>query len=339
MGEKDYYSILGVSKDASENEIKKAFRKKSLIHHPDKNGGEDSEFKRINEAYETLSSPELKNQYDNPNLFGDINMPSFPSGGIFEQMFGNININKNNANVNRPQQKRSFTHIINIPLKSVHFGVDKKIKITIVKNCLECLLNCTQCNGNGLVIRMVQIGPFLQQHRTTCDVCSGIGTLKKVDKKCIFCEGEGEKKEERILEINIPKGVKNNHKIIFEGLGEQQTKRGDKCGDLEVIIIIDKDPYFERENNDLIYKCKITLVESIIGKIVTIPHFDESININSCIFGVINPNKRYNFKNKGLCNQGDLIFIFEIIYPLKTLSEYEILQLKTIFNNIGLLNN
>jgi DnaJ-class molecular chaperone len=152
------------------------------------------------------------------------------------------------------------------------------------------------------------------------------------------CEGKNIKFEEHTVKVDIPKGVNNGYNIVFKGLGEQAQKSIEESGDLVVEIIVNEDPYFGREHNNLIYRCKVTLVESIIGKEVIVPHFDEHINMNINIFGIINPNKRYHIRGKGLGGDGDLIFIFEVVYPDRILTNEEREFLKSSFMNVNLIN-
>lgn len=351
MGEKDYYSILGIERDATSDVIKKAYRALALKYHPDKNNNPDAEikFKDINQAYETLSSPELKNQYDNPNAnpFGNLNMGG-DHNDIFAQMFQgmgcfgnmNININGQNINVNRgPQKRASHNHNIKISLRDAHTGIKKNLKITIVKNCLSCTSKCTRCNGRGIINQTIQTGPFLQQVQGNCNNCTGTGIMKNGNSSCQKCHGKLTTEEERIIMLDLESCVSNGHIIKFDGLGEQIKKTGEIPGDLLIQITVDdQDPYFKRENDNLIYICKLTLVESIIGKSITIPHFDAPITINTHIFGVINPQKRYHLKGRGLgkLGKGDLIFQFEIEYPEKTFDNYSIQELNNVFKNVGL---
>lgn len=349
MGEKDYYSILGVSKDASESEIKKAFRKKALECHPDKTGGDktggdDTLFKEINLAYETLSDSDKRHAYDNPNPFGNLNMGG-DHNDIFAQMFSgmggfgnmNININGQNVNVNRgPQKRASHNHNIKISLRDCHTGIKKNLKITVVKNCLSCTSNCSRCNGRGVIHQAIQTGPFIQQVQTNCNNCNGSGIMNNANSSCQNCHGKLTIEEEKLIMLDLPICVSNGHSIKFDGLGEQIKKNGEIPGDLIIQITVDQDPYFVRENDNLIYKCKLTLVESITGKVITVPHFDEPITINTHIFGTINPNKRYHLKNRGLGSKGDLIFQFEIEYPEKTFDNYAIQALNSVFKNVSL---
>ena len=328
MTEKDYYKILEISNDATDEEVKKSYRKLALKYHPDKTGGNDEKFKEINEAYEILGSDKRK-QYDNPNVFNN-------SDNVMFEMFNQMNMQHNNQHNNGLTKLPSFMHTINIPLKSVYFGLIKTLKINIVKHCLECLLVCQKCNGNGIITQMIQMGPFMQQIRQNCNMCNGSCTTKKINPSCNFCHGTYEKNEEKLLKIDIPIGVKSGHIIHFPELGQQVKKRGDRCGDLDIKIIIDKDIYFDREENNLIFKCKISLIESLIGKDIIVPHFDESVNININIFGCIDFNKRYHLKNKGLKN-GDLIFEFIYEYKNIELNTDQRMKLKHNFIELNLI--
>ena len=264
MSKKDYYSILGISKDSSENEIKKAYRTKSLIHHPDK-GGNEEDFKLLTEAYSVLSDKTLRDQYDNPNNPND-NIFNFNFNGnannIFEQFF-QMNNQFSNMNVNVQHNKKCKDHNynLNIKLKDVYFGLQKTLKLTINKKCLKCFKTCSNCNGSGIIIQRIQTGPFLQQIQTHCNICNGIGSSKLQNDNCLHCQGKTEITEEKTIIINIDKGIQNNTIIKYPNLGEQISKEDQEPGDLNIIIIIDKDPYFERNNNDLILKSKLTICE------------------------------------------------------------------------------
>jgi DnaJ-class molecular chaperone len=344
MGEKDYYSILGVSKDTSENEIKKAFRKKALECHPDKTGGDDTLFKEINLAYETLSDSDKRHAYDNPNPFNGLNMGG-DHNDIFAQMFSgmggfgnmNININGQNVNVNRgPQKRASHNHNIKISLRDSHTGIKKNLKITVVKNCLSCTSNCSRCNGRGIIHQTIQNGLFIQQVQGNCNNCSGSGIMNNANNSCQNCHGKLTIEEEKLINIDI-KGISSGHTIKFDGLGEQIKKNGEIPGDLLIQIIVDSDPYFLKENDNLIFKCKLTLLESYIGKVVIVPHFDENMVINTNIFGTIDFNKRYHIKGKGLCGKGDLIFQFEYEFKDVQLTDNQRVKLENCFKELNLV--
>lgn len=330
MSENDYYKILGLNRDASDDEIKKSYRKLALKTHPDKNNGDDIEFKKINEAYETLSDSNKKHIYDNPqNAF-----QGFGNGGdIFEHLMRHMNVNQPGQNTRR--QKKTHIHKINISLRDVHCGIKKTLKITILKQCFTCKSKCTNCNGNGTIVKIQQLGPFMQQLQMMCNVCNGSGTCM-IGKGCIKCNN-GIISEQQTLNVDIKMNIKTGDTILYKELGEQATKCDDIPGDLIIEINVESDPYFERNGDNLVYNSKITLAESIIGKEIIVPHFDEYFKMNINTFGIINPKKLYTIKNKGLGNKGNLDFIFEIIYPDKMLDNSEIDSLSVIFKNIKIL--
>lgn len=344
MSEKEnYYDILGVNKDASEDEIKRAYRKLALKTHPDKNGGDDTMFKKINLAYETLSDTDKKRAYDNPNPFENMTGGGgFPGGfDIFEQMFrgmGGMNINVNvQNNHNRHVRRQNHVHVINVSLKDIHTGITKTLRLKTGKICFSCRKDCTSCHGSGHITQVHRNGPFIQHIQSPCNTCSGSGNINSNNSNCMKCKGDGTINEENIIKVEVPQNARHSHQIVFKGLGEQVQKEREEPGDLIVQINIEKDPYFEREDDNLIYRCQLTLAETFLGKDILIPHFDEHFSINTNIFGIINPNKRYHLKDKGLGNMGDLIFVFEIIYPDKVLDSCGRDSLRNIFTNLQLI--
>lgn len=325
---KDYYSILGVSKSATTEEIKKAYRILSLKHHPDKNGtGDDSMFKEINAAYDILGS-DKRHSYDHPeqqNIHADL-------PDMFQQFF-----NMNGMNNRGPAKKQDHMYEVKISLKDVHFGTKKTLKLKVNKKCFDCRKVCKQCNGTGILKITQQMGPFMTQSQVTCNGCNGKGIFPQQIKLDCGCKGAFVINNEHILEIDIQKNIKNGERRVFEGLGEQINNAGEKPGNLIVTIFIENDPNFTRELEHLIYRSKITLAETLIGKEIIVPHFDGDIPLNVNIFGIINQKKRYNLKNKGLNGVGDLTFEFEVIYPEKVLSENERNKLSGVLREIGLL--
>jgi DnaJ-class molecular chaperone len=327
---KDYYQILGINKDSTESEIKQAFRKKSLECHPDKNGtGDDSEFKLVNDAYTVLSDKNKKHAYDHPEQHQNIHA-DLPD--IFKNFF-----NTNGNGVNSVVKKQDHMYEVKISLKDVHFGTKKTLKIKINKKCFDCRNVCKQCNGNGTLKIIQQLGPFVTQSQVTCNGCNGKGIfLEQIKLDCI-CKGTFVINSEHILEIDIQKNINNGERRLFEGLGEQINNVGEKPGNLIVTIIVEPNDIFSRELQNLIYRSKITLAETLIGKEIIVPHFDGDIRMNINIFGIINQKKRYSLKNKGLNGIGDLTFEFEVIYPEKVLSENERNKLRFMLKDIGLL--
>ncbi len=317
----DYYEILGIKKNATIDEIKRAYRKKALECHPDKTGGDDTEFKKLNEAYETLFDSNKKHAYDNPQQNNPLN--------IFDMFFNQGNSGRN-SNI-----KRSDHHYnINVTLKEIFSGVVKNIKVTVKENCLLCIETCKLCNGNGFRIELIQHGPFSIQNQVKCN-CNN-GTSSKNNSSCLECNGLCIINKEHILQINIPKCSNNGYSTIFKGLGEQIFKSGEEAGNLNVSISIKEDEIFTRRGNDLIYKTKIAFVDSIVGKSLIIPHFEQDLTIDTSLLGIINPNLSYITKGKGLNEQSDLIIVFEIEYPTNKLNYNQTRILNEAFNKVGM---
>lgn len=319
---KDYYSILDISKNATEDDIKKAYRKSALKYHPDKNNGDDSKFKDISEAYEILSDSQKRHIYDSgEDELTNLHQEFSQHGDIFQQFFGSNPFESRK----RTTKRGNFVHVINITLKDAHIGISKKLKVNVKKVCFDCKIKCCICNGTS--IRNVQNGPFIMKQH--CNECSS-GYNSKHNQNCSYCKGTFEKNEEKMCKIDIPKGVNNGNIIIIEGLGEQNHKENEIPGDLHFKINIINDSHFTRLHNDFIYQVPITFKESIIGKSIIIPHFDGEINMLTDGFGVINPNKTYSLKGKGLGGNGDLILNFQINYPMGVYSKDIIEQFKNI---------
>ena len=336
----DYYKILGVSNDASDNEIKKAFHKLALVNHPDK-GGDKEKFQKINVAYETLSDPDTRREYDNPSPFGNI---GHGGGGFphffnpFDQMFGGGMHGHMQGGMHenlQPKKCSDSLFTVNLKLKDVHNDVNKTYKISIKKTCLKCLNKCDKCNGSGKQTVHRQLGPMTQIMTTTCNSCNGKGDINKSDSNC-ECGGK-DITEDKKIEVKIPKCSPNGHTIVFDGLGEQPTNKRDKPGNLVFKILIqDSDEHFVRRDNNLVYTTTIDLKSSIIGKDIEIPHYDKPIHLNINTLGIINPQKEYILYNMGLGSKGNLILRFKIEYPEITLLEDQIKAFTEVFNNVHL---
>jgi molecular chaperone DnaJ len=311
---KDYYSILEVSKSATTEEIKKAYKLLSLKYHPDRPNGDVEKFKELTLAYEILSDSQKKHIYDSgqdPNNMG--NQQHFNSNDIFQQFFGGNPFGGNPFEHHHNQQikRGNFTHIINISLKDAHTGISKTVKINVKKVCFDCKIKCKSCNGTRFM--NIQNGPFIMKQH--CNACSTGYHNNNYNANCTYCKGTFEKNEDKICKIDIPRCVDNGNIIVLEGLGEQIHKQNEIPGDLHFKININSDPNFTRQHNNLIYQVNLTFKESIIGKMITIPHFDGDINMITDGFGVINPQQTYSLKGKGLGAIGDLVLNFQITYP------------------------
>ena len=326
----DYYNILGVSKNASDDEIKRAYKKLALKTHPDKNGGDDTEFKKINLAYETLSDHHNKIEYDNPNPFGE-------NPFDFNHPFFNFHQNQN-QNQNQKRRLNDHYYVCKISLKDVFFGITKKLRVNRTRICNSCIKTCNTCNGSGNITQHIQMGPFTQVVNRSCNACNSSGNVKNDGNiHCTKCLSKGNITEERIFEIILESGVENGKRVVFEEWGEQASKNNEISGSFIVTIQVEEDPHFKRRCLDLRYTVDISLKESIIGKCISIPYFSEDVNLDTKGFGIINPGKEYIIYNKGLKDKdnkyGNMYLIFKIKYPEKCLTDKEIEILKEILPN------
>lgn len=318
----DYYKILGLDQGASEEEIKKSYRKLSLKYHPDKNGGDDNKFKEISNAYQKLTNPELDQQ------FNEFDMPFNPFDfiNIFNPMnHGPMNHGPMNHGPMNHKKRNDHLHELNLTLNEIHTGTTKKLKITLKKVCFKCKKQCDKCNGTGKM--NIRHGPMIIQQ--LCNNCNGECVINNQNVNCTDCGGTCEINTSTIVVIEIPKCF-NQQYIVKTGLGEQIKNQNETPGDLIFKINILSHQYFKLNGVDLIYNVKISFKESIIGKDIEIPHLDGPIKLNTQGFGIINPFKNYTLKNKGLCEVGDLIFKFEIEYPDGVLSNDVLNKIKEI---------
>jgi DnaJ family protein A protein 2 len=321
----DYYSILNITKQASQNEIKQAYKKLALKYHPDKQNGDTAQFQKIQEAYDTLCDPAKRERYDGGGL-------NFQPTHTFNSFF-NFHFNQQNV------KKANSVYTCKITLEDVYFGTIKKIKVKRNVLCKTCTYTCEICNGRGSKKIQHSFGPIVQVSETVCHACQGHGWKShgNVSNNCTCIENK--KTEEKIFEIVINHGIENGKTFTFPEWGEQSYKKDEVSGDL--IIIIDTEPHkhFERHNFDIVHQIDISLKESIVGKKLEIPLFDELLGIDSIGFGVINPNKQYIIYNKGIKNdkneRGNLLLRFNIIYPDLVLTHNDQLILIDAFNKTG----
>jgi molecular chaperone DnaJ len=306
----DPYEALGVQKGASDDEIKKAYRKLALRLHPDKPTGDAEEFKKIQGAYDILSDPQKKENFDRfgtPDGPQGGGFPGNPFDAMFSQMFGGGPFGGPRGPPRRPNKD----HEIRISFEDSFRGLTKNLKITLSKPCMNCRSKCEVCHGRGVQIH--HMGPMAFQQ--PCGACEAQGS---VFRGCEACGWRKRKLEPLNLELKIPPGVQNGNTIVAHGLGEQPLRPEEEPGDLVFHIKVEDHPEFMRQGHDLIWTHRISFEDSVNGKTLVIPHFDGPIHINTLEWGVLDPREDYIIANKGFKvgdEVGKLRIAFNVVYP------------------------
>jgi molecular chaperone DnaJ len=347
MSEKrDYYEVLGIGKEASADEIKKAYRKKAMQYHPDKNPGNaeaEEKFKEANEAYEVLSDADKKARYDqyghagvDPNAgFGGAGggFGGFGGGGfedIFSDIFsafgggGGFSTGRGRSRSNRGSDMKIS---INLSFREAVFGTEKKIKIKRNEECGSCggsgaekgssTKTCDQCGGSGQVYvrQQTPFGTVQQVH--TCDKCRGEGKI--IDKPCQTCHGTGVEAKERTINIKIPAGVDDGSVLPLRGEGNAGRNHGGS-GDLFVYISVSEDVLFKRSGDDVYYELPITYAQAALGDSIVVPTIDSKIKLK--IPEGTQNGKVFRLKGKGIPNvnghgRGDQFITVKVEVPRK----------------------
>jgi molecular chaperone DnaJ len=354
MEKRDYYEVLGVSKTATADEIKKAYRQKAIQYHPDKNPGDktaEEKFKEAAEAYDVLSNPDKRARYDQ---FGHAGMSGAagnggPFGGFGEggmtmddifSMFGDIFGGRRGggfsgfgggfgggASAQRPRYRGADLRVkVHLTLKEVATGVEKKFKLKKYVPCSHCHGSgaeggssgeetCPTCKGSGTVIRNQQTILGTMQTRTTCSTCGGEGKIIK--NKCKACGGEGIVYGEEVVTVNIPKGVAENMQLSMSGKGNAGKHNGIP-GDLLILVEEEPDKDLIRDENDLIYNLLLSVPAAALGGTVEIPTVDGKVKVK--IDPGTQPGKVLRLRGKGLPSvnsygTGDLLVNVSVYIP------------------------
>lgn len=264
-----YYQILGVSKDASKDDIRRAYKKLAMKEHPDK-GGDVEKFKKIVEAYEVLSDDDKRRNFDSPqgNPTGFPGFAGFPEGfpGGFQGFQGMFSGGFQGA------QLRDHVHVIQVSLEDIFKGSKVNLKVCIEGHCDKCPSKCPQCNGSG----ETRI-PGLPMFGFPCPMCEG---KCSVPKGCSECT-KGKKQIEKNIEIEIVPGTQDGHQEVIKGFGEQKRNANETSGNLIIMIKTKPHPIFTRDGNVLVYKKTIHLTETIVGTKFDIPHFSGPVTFET----------------------------------------------------------
>lgn len=343
MEKRDYYEVLGVPKEATKEQIKKAYRKQALKYHPDKNPGDkksEENFKEAAEAYEILSSDEKKARYDRyghagvggaASNFGGQGMTMediFSSfGDIFGDAFGGgfSGFGGGRRGGRRVNKGSNLRVKVKVNLQEIAGGTEKKIKVNKYITCTECdgtgaadptdIATCQTCHGSGHVTRLTNTMLGQMQTSSVCPSCGGEG--KTITKKCTACYGEGILQKEEIIKINIPAGVGKGMQMTVSGKGNA-PRRGGVNGDLLVVIDEEDHPELIREGNDLIYNLFISIPDAILGTHVEVPTVENNVKIR--IEPGTQPGRILRLRGKGLpevngYGKGDLLVNVNVWIP------------------------
>lgn len=362
---KNYYDILGVSKSASKDEIKRAYRRLAHEHHPDKGGGGDEKkFREINEAYEILSDDGKRSQYDQYGEtfeqarargasgfggfsgfsdfsefmrgFGD-NFSRGPYSGMefdFGDMFSDI--------FGSPRQERRAQGIdlemtLAIDFLESVFGAEKSVTLEKRDNCAHCqgsgaepgskISTCPKCHGQGQITSRTRTILGTVQHLEVCDACEGTG--KVPERPCAVCRGLGVRKQKKTIKVRIPAGIESSQRIKVSGEGEVGY-RGSRAGDLYIVLEVRPHPVFARQGDDIVTEVPVSFFQAALGGRVEIDTIDGKVELR--IPAGIQSGKRLRLKGKGVPHlgngkRGDHLAVIRVVTPTKlTRREREIFK-------------
>lgn len=340
---RDYYEILGVSRNATKDEIKQAFRKLARQYHPDVSQEPDAEekFKELNEAYGILSDDQKRAAYDRFGHAGvrgagaagpDINVDFSDLADIFGDLFGFGSAQRSGRRTrNAPRRGSDLQQVIDITFEESIFGVDKEISITRDEPCTACggsgaepgtqPSRCMQCGGSGEVrqVRQTLLGSMVQV--TTCPICGGVGEV--ITTPCHTCNGRGVQRQTRRKIVPIPAGIDNEQQIRLAGEGQPGTNGG-PAGNLYLLVQIKPHQYFKRRENDILLDLNINVAQATLGDEIQVPTVDgpETLKIPPGS----QPGKVLRIKNKGVpylrgSGRGDQLVILNVQIPTTLTAE------------------
>lgn len=321
QSKRDFYEVLGVGKNASDAEIKKAYRTMAKQYHPDVNSGDktsEAKFKEVNEAYEVLSDPQKKARYDqyghagvDPNGFGNAGagFGDFDFGGIgdiFESFFGGSGFGRSSSRSRSgPQKGADLKYSTEISFEEAAFGLEREISINRHENCTACggsgakagtsPTTCTQCNGSGQV-QYKQSTPFGQfVNVKACDACRGEGKI--ISNPCTACSGKGKVRKSVKIKLDIPAGIDDGQTMSLRGEGDPGAKGG-PAGDLYVTVKVKPHALFKRQGNDVVCEMPITFVQAVLGAELEVPTLDGKVKYS--IPEGTQTGSIFRLKNKGI---------------------------------------
>jgi molecular chaperone DnaJ len=328
---RDYYEVLGIPRNATDEEVKRAFRKLAFQYHPDHNrdDGAEEKFKEVNEAYEVLSDPDKRAAYDRfghggtEGFFGRgfEGFESFGFGDIFEAFFGGAGTATRQA----PRRGADLHYNVNITFEEAAFGCEKEINILRTETCSSCRgigakpgsqpVRCPNCNGSGQVRRIQQsiFGHFTNV--TTCSQCQGEGRI--ITEPCPQCRGTGKEKHQRRISVNIPAGVDNGTQIRLSNEGEAGERSG-SSGNLYITLAVKPHEFFRRDSDDIIYEMQANFAQAALGTEMEVPTLDGKIRLK--VPAGSQTGQVFRLKNKGIPHlhrrgRGDQYVTLRVVTP------------------------
>ncbi|RPB00862.1 hypothetical protein L873DRAFT_747032 [Choiromyces venosus 120613-1] len=342
------YKVLEITPEATEPEIKKAYRKLAMKYHPDKNAHNpdaSDKFKEIGHAYEILSDPQKRNiydQYGEEGLSGEGGMGGGMSAeDLFSQFFGGGGMGMGGMfgggmQQQGPKRSRDIVHVHKVALEDLYKGKVSKLALQKSVLCSKCdgrggkegaVKKCTGCDGLGMKTMMRQMGPMIQRFQTVCSDCNGEGEMIKDKDRCKACHGKKTITERKVLHVHVDKGMQDGQKITFKGEGDQ----GPDITPGDVIFVIEQKPHprFQRKGDDLYYQAEIDLLTALAGGTIAVEHLDErwlTVAINPG--EVISPGAIKVVRGQGMPSfrhhdYGNLYIQFDVKFPPDHFNEPE----------------
>jgi molecular chaperone DnaJ len=336
---RDYYETLGVSKQSSDDDIKKAYRNLAKKHHPDANPGDkgaEEKFKEVSEAYSVLSDGDKRRQYDQMGHAAFSQQGGFGGGGMdineifsrFGDIFGGGDFfGMGGGRRSGPKRGSDLQMRLNIKFEEAVFGVSREVTLNTYETCVPCkgsgakpgtiAESCKKCNGTGSERVMQQTMLGYMTSVVTCSACRGEGKIIK--EPCSACRGSGRVRANQKLNVVVPKGIDNGQQIRLQGKGEFGEKGG-PAGDLYIVVQVSPHKLFAREGNNLYLDIPITFVQAALGDEITIPMLDGSAEKYMLKAGT-QPGSIVHLRNKGVPsvrnnrNVGDLVLKFIVTVP------------------------
>ncbi|GAB2218919.1 hypothetical protein Droror1_Dr00002152 [Drosera rotundifolia] len=331
-----YYEILGVSKNASQDDLKKAYRKAAIKNHPDK-GGDPEKFKELAQAYEVLSDPEKREIYDQ---YGEDALKEGMGGvggghdpfDIFSSFFGGSPFGGGGSSSRGRRQRRGedVVHPMNVSLEDLYNGTTKKLSLSHNVICAKCngkgsksgaSMKCSGCQGSGMKISIRQLGPsMIQQMQHACNECKGTGENINDRDRCPQCKGAKVLQEKKVLEVVVEKGMQNGQKITFTGEADEAPDT--ITGDIVFVLQQKENPKFKRKGDDLFYDHTLSLTEALCGFLFVLTHLDNrQLIIKSQPGEVVKPDQFKAINDEGMpmhqrpFMKGKLYIQFSIEFP------------------------